>query len=216
MQGIVDALSQAGQRGCAPAPAEELDPLAAWRPLLPVALPLGVRPAAVLVVLFEEHGQARVVLTRRSEDLRRHRGQVSFPGGGIDPGEQAVEAALREAFEEIDLDPDTVEVVGWLHPLFTYTGSSLVLPIVGVVPRRPTLSPNPAEVARVFDVGLADLVGEGVYQEAEWDPYEASSSVPAQLRRIWFFGIDGERVWGATARIVYELALLALGIEPSP
>jgi 8-oxo-dGTP pyrophosphatase MutT (NUDIX family) len=166
----------------------------------------------VLVPLFEEDGETRVVLTRRSSELRTHRGQVSFPGGRMDPGEQAAAAALREAHEEIGLEQGEVSVAGWLHPLFTLTGSSLVLPVVGVLAGRPTVSPNPAEVARVFDVELADLVGDGVYQEETWDPYEAWSSDGPEMRQIWFFGVEGERVWGATARILHELALLSLGL----
>jgi 8-oxo-dGTP pyrophosphatase MutT (NUDIX family) len=166
------------------------------------------------VALFEEAGEARVVLTRRSAELRTHRGQVSFPGGRMDEGEDARTAALREAHEEIGLDPGAVRVVGWLHPLFTLNAASFVLPVVGVLAERPALSPNPDEVARVFDVELADLVGDGVYHEETWDPYEEWSATGSEARQIWCFGVEDERVWGATARILHELALLALGIVP--
>jgi hypothetical protein len=77
---------------------------------------------------------------------------------------------------------------------------------------RPSFVANPDEVARVFDVALADLVGEGAFREETWDPYEAYSTTGPQARRIWFFDVAGERVWGATARILHELALLTLGI----
>jgi 8-oxo-dGTP pyrophosphatase MutT (NUDIX family) len=212
---VLDALERAGQAGPEPPSArtEPLDPVAAWRAVLSDrALTGGTGgPAAVLVALFEEAGQARVLLTRRSEDLRTHRGQVSFPGGRLDAGETAVQAALREADEEVGLDPDTVEVVGWLHPLFT-ANAALVLPVVGVLSERPVLSPNPAEVARAFDVSLAELAGDGVYRRDSWDPYAAWSSEPPQLRELWYFDVEGERVWGATARMLHELALLALGL----
>jgi hypothetical protein len=69
-------------------------------------------------------------------------------------------------------------------------------------------------VARVFDVELADLVGDGVYHEETWDPYEEWSATGSEARQIWCFGVEDERVWGATARILHELALLALGIVP--
>src|SRR3982751_1666988 len=81
---------------------------------LPAELPGPPRPAAVLVALFEEDGEVRVILTRRAAHLRSHTGEVSFPGGRIDPGEEAVAAALREAAEEVGLEPATVQIVGQL------------------------------------------------------------------------------------------------------
>jgi 8-oxo-dGTP pyrophosphatase MutT (NUDIX family) len=214
---VLGALQRAGQVGSEPPSAhrDPLDPVAAWRAVL-FDRPLvggGGGPAAVLVALFEEGDQTRVVLTRRSEDLRTHRGQVSFPGGRLDAGESALDAALREAEEEIGLDPGAVEVVGWLHPLFT-ANAALVLPVVGVLTERPALTPNPAEVARAFDVELAELTGEGVYRRDNWDPYAPWSTEAPQLRELWYFDVDGERVWGATARMLHELALLALGLPP--
>jgi 8-oxo-dGTP pyrophosphatase MutT (NUDIX family) len=212
---VLAALEAAGQLGPAPegAPAQPGDSPGPWRRLLPPGAPTDdASAAAVLVALFEEDGEARVVLTRRSVELRTHRGQVSFPGGRMDEGEDASGAALREAREEIGLDPLAVRVVGWLHPLFTLNASSLVLPVVGALGGRPSFVANPDEVARVFDVALADLVGEGAFREETWDPYEAYSTTGPQARRIWFFDVAGERVWGATARILHELALLTLGI----
>ena len=215
LDAVPAALGAAGQLGPSP---EELaatpeDPLAPWRRVLPTEVG-EASAAAVLVALFEEEGEARVVLTRRSAELRTHRGQVSFPGGRMDEGEDATGAALREAQEEIGLDPSAVRLVGWLHPLFTLNATSFVLPVVGVLDGRPSLSPNPDEVARVFDVELADLVGDGVYREETWDPYEEWSATGGEARQIWFFGVGDERVWGATARILHELALLVLGIAP--
>ena len=213
---VLAALEAAGQTGAGPdGPPSHEDPLAAWRSLLPTPASIGdASAAAVLVALFEEGGEARVVLTRRSVELRTHRGQVSFPGGRIDEGEDAAGAALREAEEEIGLDPRVVRVVGWLHPLFTLNATSFVLPVVGVLDQRPSFVANPDEVARVFDVELADLVGDGVYREETWDPYEEWSTTGGEARQIWFFGVADERVWGATARILHELALLSLGIKP--
>jgi len=169
-------------------------------------------PAAVLVALFEEAGEARVLLTRRSEQLRTHRGQVSFPGGRLDRGERALDAALREAQEEIGLDPGGVEVAGWLHPVTT-RNATLVLPVVGLLARRPQLVSNPAEVARVFDVELAELAADGVYREDRWDPDGPWSTGPPAARSLWFFDVEGERVWGATARMLRELILMVLGLR---
>jgi 8-oxo-dGTP pyrophosphatase MutT (NUDIX family) len=211
---VLAALAATGQLGPSPGrPPGSDDLLAPWLDLLPADSSTGqARPGAVLVALFEEDGETRVVLTRRSAELRNHRGQVSFPGGRIDDGEDAATAALREAHEEIGLDPAEVHVVGWLHPLFTLNLTSFILPVVGVLAGRPSPAPNPAEVARVFDVALADLVSDGVYHEETWDPYEEWSTAGPQAHQIWFFGVADERVWGATARVLHELALLALGI----
>src|SRR4051812_28544191 len=135
---------------------------------LPAELPGPPRPAAVLVPLFEEDGETRVILTRRAAHLRHHTGEVSFPGGRLDPGEEAVAAALREASEEVGLDPAQVEIVGQLAPLTTMSSAAAITPFVGVLAARPVLHPNPAEVEVAFDVALADLLADGVYREERW------------------------------------------------
>ncbi len=157
------------------------------------------RPAAVLCAAFEEGGEARLILTRRTAWLRSHSHQVAFPGGRLDPGETPVEAALREAYEEIGLDPASVEIVGRLGRMATVSDpSSSIHPFVGVLPGRPALAPNPAEVERVFDVALADLMEAGCYREEVWGVGELE-------RSIYFFELGGETVWGATARMLYDL-----------
>lgn len=215
--GVLEAMGRVGQLGASPSgsgPGE--GPLAAWVGQLPEGAPeIPATASAVLVPLFEEDGQVRVLLTRRSTELRTHRGQVSFPGGRIDPGEDAAAGALREANEEVGIDPGVVDVVGWLHPLYTLN-TTLILPVVGVLSARPETRPNPGEVARVFDVTLAELVADGVYHSDVWDPYEAWSLDGPQLRELWFFDVEDERVWGATARMLHELALIALGLPFEP
>jgi 8-oxo-dGTP pyrophosphatase MutT (NUDIX family) len=160
--------------------------------------PDGVRVSAVLAPLFEEAGETRVVLTRRASTLSTHRSEVSFPGGRVNAGEPLVHAALREAWEEVALDPATVEVVGTLTPLTTYTSSSLVHPFVGVLPGRPELHANPAEVEVVFDVALADLLAAEVHRSEEWG-FDGAD------RELHFFDLPGDIVWGATGRMLYEL-----------
>jgi 8-oxo-dGTP pyrophosphatase MutT (NUDIX family) len=173
--------------------------------------------AAVLAVLFEEAGEARVILTRRSSSLRSHRGEVSFPGGRLDPGEDAPTAALREAFEEIALDPALVRVEGWIHPVLTVVSGSLVMPIVASVAERPLLVASPAEVERVFDVSLRDLAGLETFHEEHWSmpgrqiPGSADSSFP-----VWFFEVAGEMIWGATARMIHDLLTVVLGVDRTP
>jgi 8-oxo-dGTP pyrophosphatase MutT (NUDIX family) len=173
--------------------------------------------AAVLVPLFEERGETRVVLTRRSTALRSHRGEVSFPGGRLDPGEAVEAAAVREADEEIALEPGSVRVAGWLHPVLTFVSGSLIFPVIGVLGGRPHVTASPAEVDRVFDVALADLVVDGVFYEERWSvpgrpvPGSADGSFP-----VWFFEAAGEIIWGATARMLYELLSVVLGVSGSP
>jgi len=208
------ALERGGQLGEVPPAGDE----ALWvevpgiEPLGPPAL-----PAAVLVALFEEDGEARVVLTRRSSELRAHRGEVSFPGGRIDTGETPEVAALREAYEEVALAPSSVTLTGWLHPVLTFASGSLIMPVVGVLDAPPELTPSPSEVERVFDVALADLVADGVFSEERWRvpgrpvPTSADGSFP-----VWFFEAAGELIWGATARMLFELCCLVLGLDSDP
>ena len=102
-------------------------------------------------------GRRGSILTRPGLPLRSHRGEVSFPGGRLDPGEDAPHAALREAHEEIALNPAQVSIEGWIHPVMTVVSASLITPLVATVPSRPHVVASPAEVERVFDVPLRDL-----------------------------------------------------------
>ena len=167
--------------------------------------------AGVLAAIFEEDGEARVVLTRRSTGLRTHQGQVSFPGGRLDEGEDAVAAALREAFEEVDLDPCLVTTVGWLHPLVTMVSASFILPVLGTVEGRPHLTPNPGEVERIFDVSLAELADPAIFHEERWRiPGRVITGSDDNSFPVWFFEVSGELIWGATARMLYELLRVVL------
>lgn len=178
-----------------------------------VALPGPARrPAAVLCVLFDAldgsgrgAAQCHVVLTRRSSRLRSHTHQVSFPGGRLDVGETPVEAALREAHEEVGIDPQSVEIIGRLSSLRTVLNPSPITPFVGVVPDRPRLRPNPAEVERAYDVPLVELYDPEVYREELWE-FPDGTEHPMQ-----FFELIGDTVWGATARMLTELLTLVAG-----
>ena len=171
-------------------------------------------PAAVLVPLFEEGGETRVILTVRSGRLRSHQGEVAFPGGRLDPGESVVECALREANEEVGLDPALVEVIGRLTSTPTATSNMVVTPVVGTLVSRPTPVASPAEVDRVFDVALADLAADGVFHEEWWSPPGRSGQParPGSEFPVWFFEVAGEMVWGVTARTLVELVCLVLGV----
>jgi 8-oxo-dGTP pyrophosphatase MutT (NUDIX family) len=169
----------------------------------PIAQP-GARSAAVLVALFSGERGAEVVLTRRASTLAHHRGEISFPGGGIDPGETPEEAALREALEEVGLDPALVTVVGQLDHIATLVSRNEIVPVVGTLPGRPDLVPAAAEVDRILTIPLADLFVEGVYREERW------GHTPLD-RPIHFFELEDETVWGATGRILVQLLTVASG-----
>jgi 8-oxo-dGTP pyrophosphatase MutT (NUDIX family) len=159
----------------------------------------------VLCALFDEAPSARqapqacVVLTRRSSKLRSHAHQVAFPGGRIDPGEQPLAAALREAREEVGLETGSVHILGELAQLCTFANPAPITPFVGGLPGRPALRPNPAEVERVFTVPLVELMEPEVYREELWLFPDGSE------RSIHFFELWGDTVWGATAVMLREL-----------
>lgn len=154
-------------------------------------------PAAVLVAITDRP-KPGVILTVRREHMRTHAGQIAFPGGRIDPGEDAVTAALREAQEEILLDPSAVEVVGSLEVYRTVTGY-MVTPVIGVIPPDLALTPHEHEVADWFEAPLAHLLDaanhvrqSALFQGRERHYYEI----------VW----NGRRIWGATAAMVINLS----------
>ncbi len=166
--------------------------------------------AAVLVALFDEAGEAHVLLTRRAATMRSHKHQVSFPGGRLDPGERLEQAAVREAEEEVGLDPASVELLGRLPPFEAFAGLSTITPFVGALPARPDLRPNPTEVERAFAVPLADLVAPGCHWEEQW-PLPGGGLYP-----IHFFDLSLDVVWGATARILVSFLTRLLGLPDAP
>ncbi len=179
-----------------------------------LACPPSARPAAVLVALYDGDGEARVVLTRRAAHMRSHRSEVSFPGGRMEPGESPEEAAMREASEEVGLDPGQVTVVGRLSPLSTHTSHSWLVPVVATLDRPPALKPQPAEVDRAFDVALVDLVADGTFREERWPLPAAAAGDEGGSETgwfpVWFFELPGDTVWGATAKVLVELLALVL------
>ncbi len=186
---------------------------------LPVGSPDVAPASAVLVVVWDEDGEARILLTRRTAWLRSHSGQVAFPGGRVEPGESLVGAALREAEEEVGLDPASVEVVGCLSRLFTISRRAGIHPVVGVLPGRPSLARNPAEVERVFDVALGEFMAEGAFHEEVWTLSGAAAGL-VDLEEgdhpVYFFEVAGETVWGATAKVLHELLCLVIGRRGAP
>lgn len=165
------------------------------------------RSAAVLIPLYVDSGRVHVVLTRRTDHLRHHRGQVSFPGGGWEPGDAGLEdTALREAREEIGLDPDDVEVLGVLADMPTAVSGYVIRPFVGSIPPSYDFVPHAGEVARVFTPPLEHFAAPDRRREEIWERDGARFPVT-------FFDVDGEVVWGATARLLLVLLDVLSGRE---
>jgi 8-oxo-dGTP pyrophosphatase MutT (NUDIX family) len=177
------------------------DRLAHARPSGPPTPGLKLRQAAVLAPLFWREGEPWVLLTQRPLHLAQHPGQISFPGGGRDGGDQTpLHTALRETQEELGIPPSQVEVLGLLSPMPTVS-AYWVQPFVGVVPAELALTPQPGEVARVLEAPLLRLRPE-------------RRELLALERPVYVWG-DGEAVvWGATWRMLRELVTLAA--DPAP
>ncbi len=167
----------------------------------------GSRRAAVLVPVLPADGGARLVYTLRTDELRDHAGQISFPGGSIDPDDDSpLATALREAEEEIDLSPDLVEVVGELEDLYIPPSNFLVSPFVGLLYDEADLVLAPEEVEAIFSVSLEELMAPGSLKKVVWEREGRPHEVPV-------FAVGGHEIWGATAAITAGL-LARLGWKP--
>ena len=157
-----------------------------------------LRDAAVLIGVVEDD-EAHVILTKRQDSLRKHSGQIAFPGGKIDGEEGAELAAIREAEEEIGLARHFVDVIGPMPQIPVLSGFRIT-PVLATIRPGFTLSPNPDEVEHVFQVPLAFLMNPLNHEEGEWER-------GGQHRRFYVMPYEGWRIWGITAgiiRSVYE------------
>lgn len=165
------------------------------------------RRSAVLVALYDDDGEPHVVLTRRAPHLRSHRHEVSFPGGRIDPeDEDEWAAAVREAVEEVDLDPAAPRRVGELDSFITGGSHTFVTPLVAQLPGRPDLTPSEDEVEHILHVPLRELLLPEVWREEIWVRDEF-------IRPITFFELHGDTVWGATGAMLRQLLAIATGTD---
>lgn len=178
-----------------PGPPWNLDEIA---DLLPDVAPV---PAAVLVGLVPRAGGIQVLLTRRTDGLRHHAGQVAFPGGRIEPGDaDARAAAIRETGEEVGLAIPQLSPMGWLDPLVTITGFN-VLPLVAAIAPDYRPHPDPGEVAEVFEVPLEFLMSGPNLRSVQLDWRGRPRTVLEFADR----GLPAQRIWGATASILLNL-----------
>jgi 8-oxo-dGTP pyrophosphatase MutT (NUDIX family) len=164
-------------------------------------LPSDARPAAALLLIYPLGEGVAVPLTIRGRGLARHAGQISLPGGATDPGETLIDAALREASEEIGLDTSTVRVLGELTPVHVLVSGFTLHPIVGVTEQRPDFIAAPGEVEEVLEISLDDLRDASRIRRGTRIREGLAIEYP-------YFDLLGHQVWGATAMVLGEFICL--------
>ena len=180
-------------------------PRVGWKP---GEWPSDCRHSGALLLLYPREARPHLLLTLRDLDLQNHAGQVSLPGGAVEPGENYDQAALREAREEVGIEPGSVRLLGALTPLHVPVSRFVVHPRVGVTDTRPQFRPERGEVARILEVPLDDLRNPACLGVEPRRFRSGEMDVP-------FFKLDGEKVWGATGIILAEFLAL-LGHPPDP
>lgn len=158
--------------------------------------------AAVLLPLYEdEEGRVRIVIIKRPDHMPTHAGQLAFPGGMRQPEDADVVAtALREAHEEVAIPPEDVEILGYLPTVRAARAELLVVPIVGRLPGRPALQPDPGEVESVLEPPLLGFLHEDDWRTEDWGGHT-----------LWFFDIERDVLWGASAHMMRHLLELLRG-----
>ena len=187
-------------------------PRLGWDPL---KFPEGAKDGAALLLVYPAFAEAtagephddtlHVALTVRGSGLRNHTGQVSLPGGRVDEGETFEAAALREATEEIGLDPAMVDVLGRLTPLHIPVSGFLLHPIVGFAPMRPAFQRAEWEVARIIEAPVLLLADPAIVKREARTRVVKGQSIEVDVP---YFDIDGEKVWGATAMVLAEFCAI--------
>ena len=192
---------RAVMRGPLPGPRAQITMAPHPRALRPLP---GVEPrqAGVLLLLYPVHSVLHVVLTVRTSSLNHHSGQISLPGGGWEEGDASFQdTALREAWEEIGVNTDGLELLGPLTSLYIPPSNNVIHPFVAYVPQRPAFRPDPIEVADLLEVPLSLLLDPVTRREEEWVRDGAPVRVP-------FYAVGEHKVWGATATVLAEFLAL--------
>ncbi len=185
--------------------------LAGQKRMAPVPRPFEKPPAdhlphqggvLMLIYPFSPGGDLYVVLTRRTDGLPAHAGQISFPGGGSEPGDESISfTALREACEEVGVCSDDIRILGPLSPLYVPPSDFCIHPFVAYLPYRPIFRPQPAEVANILEVPLDLFVDEANVVVEDW-------LMAGQTLRVPYFNVQGYKVWGATAIVLGEFVTM--------
>jgi 8-oxo-dGTP pyrophosphatase MutT (NUDIX family) len=173
-------------------------PRTGWKP---GEFPSDARIAAGLLLLYPGEDGPTIPLTVRASHLRRHAGQISLPGGATDTGETLVQAALREAHEEIGVDPARVRILGELTPVHVLVSGFTLHPVVGITEQRPEFRPAAHEVETVIEVSVADLQDASSIRQGTRTREGVAIEYP-------YFDLRGHQVWGATAMILGEFICL--------
>lgn len=171
----------------------------------PLKFPEGAKDGAALLLVYPHDDTVHVPLTVRGSGLRNHTGQVSLPGGRVDPGESLAAAALREAQEEVGIDPAAVEIIGALTPLHIPVSGYLLHPVVGVTTMRPAFQRAEWEVARIIEVPVPMLIDDATVKREMRTRLVNGRSIDVDVP---YFDIDGEKVWGATAMVLAEFCAI--------
>jgi 8-oxo-dGTP pyrophosphatase MutT (NUDIX family) len=173
-------------------------PRTGWKP---GEFPSDARIAAGLLLLYPGEREVTIPLTVRASGLRRHAGQISLPGGATDPGETLAQAALREAHEEIGVDPARVRILGELTPVHVLVSGFTLHPVVGITDERPDFTLAEHEVERIIEVSIADLQDASSIRQGVRTREGVAIEYP-------YFDLMGHQVWGATAMILGEFVCL--------
>jgi len=166
-------------------------------------IPADCRESSVLILLYPRAGQLHFVLTRRTEMVQSHKGQISLPGGAREGDESPAQTALRETCEELGVPLHGTEVLGCLSTIYIPHSNYCIYPFVAYRPDPPIFYADPIEVAEVLEVPLALLLDPSIRRVEYWSAPDFESP-----RRVPFFSIHGQVVWGATAMILSELVSL--------
>jgi len=172
--------------------------------------PGAARPAGVLVLIYPQTECLKFVLTRRSEEVASHKGQISLPGGSqeiFDPG--PMDTALRETCEEIDVCREDIQIIGALTPLYVSVSDFVIHPFIGYMSERPAFRPAATEVAEIIEMPLRDLLDPAIKTSERWTLRGTEIDVP-------FYRVGEHAVWGATAIILSEFEgrlATAMGVE---
>ncbi|UCE43380.1 MAG: CoA pyrophosphatase [Candidatus Aminicenantes bacterium] len=154
--------------------------------------------AGVLVLLYPRENRLHLVFTRRTDKVDFHKGQISFPGGRQEAGEGLEQAALREAQEELKVDPESVRILGMLTPLYIPPSNYCIYPVVALTENRPDFQPSQIEVAEVLEIPLDHLLSPQNVQREMWTIKKTEVEVP-------FYRFGEHKIWGATAMVLAEL-----------